>query len=655
MNAGAGPIDLNGTINDDGAGGTTSDLALNTTGATTIDGVIGTTPLTSVTTNDGGTTGIAADVSTTGAQTYNDNVTITGTRTLTAGGAGVTFGNGAPNSDTLAVNGATTIAGPLTLNAATTLAANLTVNAGAGPIDLNGTINDDGAGGTTSDLALNTTGATTIDGVIGTTPLTSVTTNASGTTTISGGSITTTGNQAYNDAVVLGNDLTIQTTNNGSLSFASTIDGTTAGNEALDIITATTTGTPVFFGDDIGAATRLEAFRVNVGNQRMSTPLNATILFQKAGNLSVNANTITIAKNEKITADLGGNTFTLNAPNPLAVAGPALTVTDLNAERIALTAGTGGILVAGRAGAPSSNSNGLPDSGADWVGNSFTITSPTLAVDGGDGQTVVRIGTQNGSSSDVTLSGGATLATFLVQAAFNPVGTAVTTSDLVVTAVGQDLTPGGLANGSQRAPNNPLPIDLQRPSNSGNREAISQKPLRDSEVAAFLACDTEDLDCQAEAIGSDRANSAEAQDLRESYDALFGTPGSAEAAKAIDEKPQRAALQKAVDGYRSATNAEPSGVAFRQFCQSSPDVRAGAEGARRPSRSVHDGAPVRNVRRRHRQLQAGDPTGSGADRDHDRRARRRRRSRRSGSKLGGTTARRCSRTRAWLRPSSQGA
>ena len=146
----------------------------------------------------------------------------------------------------------------------------------------------------------------------------------------------------------------------------------------------------------------------------------------------------------------------------------------------------------------------------------------------------------------------------------------MTAADLVVAAVAQDLTPGGLANGSQRAPNNPLPIDLQRPSNSGNREALSQKPLRDSEVAAFLACDTEDLDCQSDAIGSARANSPEAQELRESYDALFGTPGSPEAVKAIDEKPQRAALQKAVDAYRTETGMEPSGVAFRQFCQSSP-------------------------------------------------------------------------------------
>ena len=150
-----------------------------------------------------------------------------------------------------------------------------------------------------------------------------------------------------------------------------------------------------------------KAFQVNVGAPRTTTPANATILFQKNGNLSVNANTITIAQNEKLTANVGANTFTLNAPNPLAVAGPALTVTDLNAQRIALTAGTGGITVAGRAGAPSQPGNHRHGGG---LGRPTTSRSRvlTLAVDGGGGQTVVRIGTQNGNATDVVVSGGAT-------------------------------------------------------------------------------------------------------------------------------------------------------------------------------------------------------------------------------------------------------
>src|SRR5205807_2475702 len=145
VNAGASPILFTGTVN--GA----QTLALNSTGLTTLTSAVGnTTALTSLTTNAGGITAInGGAVTTTGAQTYNDVVTLGAATVIT--GVGNTF--------TSTVNGAQTL-----------------------------TVND--------------SGTTTFGGVVGgTTALASLTTNAGGTTNITGGAINTTGAQTYNDTV----------------------------------------------------------------------------------------------------------------------------------------------------------------------------------------------------------------------------------------------------------------------------------------------------------------------------------------------------------------------------------------------------------------------------------------------------------------------
>jgi hypothetical protein len=80
-----GAITLGGTVD----GGST--LTLNSTNTTTISAAIGSgTDITSLTTDSGGTTVISADITSTGNQTYNDNVSLTTDITLT-GGAQLTF------------------------------------------------------------------------------------------------------------------------------------------------------------------------------------------------------------------------------------------------------------------------------------------------------------------------------------------------------------------------------------------------------------------------------------------------------------------------------------------------------------------------------------------------------------------------------------
>ncbi|MHB1057643.1 MAG: beta strand repeat-containing protein, partial [Rhodanobacter sp.] len=127
--SGSGTIGFGSTVNGAHA------LTVNTSGATTFGGAIGgTTALTGLTTDAGGSTTLSDNVTTTGAQTYNDAVTLGANATL--------------------------------------------ASSGGGAIGLNGTVNGAHA------LSVNTTGTTTFGGAIGgTTALTSLTTDVGGSTT----------------------------------------------------------------------------------------------------------------------------------------------------------------------------------------------------------------------------------------------------------------------------------------------------------------------------------------------------------------------------------------------------------------------------------------------------------------------------------------
>ena len=196
-------------------------------GTTTFGGAIGgTTRLTSLTTDVGGTTVFnSGNISTTGAITIND---------------------------------------PLTLGAATTLDSN-----GSGNMTLASTVNGAEA------LVVNTSGTTIFGGAVGgVTALSSVTTNAGGSTQINGGSIRTTGAQTYSDAVTLGANTTL--TVGGNLTFSSTVrDDGTAGNASLTAAVTGTTTLGADVGGDGGPLTSLDldtAGPLNVGVNITITP-----------------------------------------------------------------------------------------------------------------------------------------------------------------------------------------------------------------------------------------------------------------------------------------------------------------------------------------------------------------------------------------------
>ena len=180
-------------------------------------------------------------MTTTGGQTYNDPVTLGANTTLS--GTAIAF-NGTLNSDatprTLLVNasaqttfaglvggvnalaslstdaagttlisgGGVTTTGGQTYNDPVTLGANATLNGTA--IAFNGTLNSDA---TPRTLLVNASAQTTFGGLVGgVSALASLSTDAAGTTVISGGGVTTTGSQTYSDPVTLGANTTLSGT-----------------------------------------------------------------------------------------------------------------------------------------------------------------------------------------------------------------------------------------------------------------------------------------------------------------------------------------------------------------------------------------------------------------------------------------------------------
>ena len=150
LSAGSANVTLSSTVNGAYA------LTVNSSGITTFGGAVGgVIPLTRVTTNAGGTLLMnGGSVTTTGAQSYGEAVT---------------------------------------------LGANTTLDASSGDVTLSSTV--DGA----YTLTVNSTGTTTFGDAMGhTTALTRVTTNAGGTLVMNGAEVTTTGAQSYGEAVTLG-------------------------------------------------------------------------------------------------------------------------------------------------------------------------------------------------------------------------------------------------------------------------------------------------------------------------------------------------------------------------------------------------------------------------------------------------------------------
>jgi len=162
-----------------------------------------------------GTTSLGADVTTTGMQNYGDDVTLAGNATLTGGT--VTFDGGVIGAHNLAIVGNAIFAeaidaASLSVSGTTSLAAGVTTTGTQSYTGLVTLGDDMTLAGSTVAFGAGVTGnkALVVDGngrFAGSSTLASL--EVTGTTRLDGGSITTTGDQSYDGAVTLGDDMTL--------------------------------------------------------------------------------------------------------------------------------------------------------------------------------------------------------------------------------------------------------------------------------------------------------------------------------------------------------------------------------------------------------------------------------------------------------------
>ncbi len=288
-------------------------------------------------------------------------VAVAGPMSFTAAG-GITL-NGAVGSGSAPATGAITFTGPVAL--ATGPIAVTTNNAA---ITFAGTVNGAEA------LSVNAgSGTTTFAAAVGgTTPLTSLTTGASGVTAISGGSIQTSGAQSYDDAVTLGAATTLTGVN---VQFAGTLNGAYA-------LAVNDSGTTAFSGVVGGIA-----------------PL-VSITTDAPGSVDVNTTAITTSG-----AQTYHENMTLGANASFGGLGLTFGGTVDGAYALAANAGSGALQFVGAVGATIPLTS-LTASGSTVAAASVTTTGAQSYV-GNAGVTLS--GTLGTSDSSVTVTGPTTL------------------------------------------------------------------------------------------------------------------------------------------------------------------------------------------------------------------------------------------------------
>ncbi|MDO8787404.1 MAG: hypothetical protein Q7J42_04965, partial [Sulfuritalea sp.] len=362
----------------------------------TATGITGTfTQIEAVVGNDAGATTTSTITGVNAGQTFN----VTGANSGTAGtlafaqvgnlvggtGADTFTGTGAGSlSGALADGGgATTLGGTIqtvgdqiytgavTLNAATTL-----TSTGSGAINFGSTVD----GGQT--LAVNTAGVTTFGGIVGATPLTSVTTDLPGTTVIAGGSVTTTGAQTYNDPVSGAATITLTSTAAGGH-----ITATNATNDFTTLSVNTTGASDVFVNDTdaviLGASTVGGYLDITAGGDITQTGLltiGGDLWAMSSGNILLTSSTNALSGTVSLIAGAASQVW-LNATRiEVGLARPSdLTTTNvgISAATVILEAPSGGafITAAGTAG-------GLVTATAPFSPTTASLTIRTLPGNG---------------------------------------------------------------------------------------------------------------------------------------------------------------------------------------------------------------------------------------------------------------------------------
>ena len=248
-------------------------LTTNSGGLHVFGGLVGSvTPLTSLTTNGGGTqfnanlvgSTAAAGVRIDGPLAVNGTVQFDVPGSTAAQPSVLTLGTASQT-----YNGAATVAQATVLGAT-----------GGGNLVFNSTVDGSSnvATGGVFTLALDTSGLTTLNAAVGgSVPLTSLTTDAGGTTVLNGRTVVTTGLQSYGDQVLLSQATTLTSTADGQLAFGTSVNGAfdltlnTGGNALFDGPVGNTTA-PSSLTTDADPNDRTGTTTFNVAGGTDATP-----------------------------------------------------------------------------------------------------------------------------------------------------------------------------------------------------------------------------------------------------------------------------------------------------------------------------------------------------------------------------------------------
>ncbi|MGQ0628952.1 MAG: beta strand repeat-containing protein, partial [Phycisphaerales bacterium] len=518
-------VSFGGTVDSDG---TARALTVNSTGATQFAGAVGaTSALSTLTTDAGGTTEFNADVSTTGDQNFNDSVfvnaaggTITFTSTAGTVGflAGVDAANGAPAQalnivgnaafagtsgvtnpvDTLSVTGTTLLtaasirtANGQTFGGAVTLAGNAgdisTLTSDNAGVSFLSTVDSLGDGDGGRGLTVNAPGVTLFTGAVGgTVLLSSLTTDALGSTQINGGVVNTAGLTSFGDNVVLGDNTTI-TSGGGDINFGGTVTGPF--NLAINALNGTTTfngevGTDMApLGSGVGPSIVLDSTGMTIFNAMLTTASGVTVAgpvtFRE--NATFNAGDTNSTFNGDVTLD--GATLNFNhlvtfgdaATDSILLTGDASaitsTATDIvvnsqidGAQALTIDANAGAVTVNAPIGSVTPlaaltlggniinlNAQSIATTGATTF-DGAAVLAQALSIDSGGG--AITFNSTLDGAFDLTLSAGTGTTTFMgVVGGMTPigdgVGAAITINSAGLTDFTQRVTTasGIVANG----------------------------------------------------------------------------------------------------------------------------------------------------------------------------------------------------------------
>ena len=450
-----------------------STLTIRDSGGTTVTGTVGAGMSGAVTITD--TTGTVAfqdnaTITTLATATQPYNVSFTGatnsvtsdtnflnTGTLTLGDAAtdsITFAGGlattgnATNPTTVNIAGTVATTNTQMDLAAITLTGDTTLSAGAGGITLDGPLDGNQA------LALNSTGTTDLNGVIGgTTPISSLTTNAGGTTELGANLSAQGGTITFSDNVVVaeGSSVTLDTTAGGNAAGAAvdlqgSLDGTAAGAMETLAINAGTAGA-VTINSVTGTVGTVDSLNLTVTNSGSTTVSGAatvgmmtitdttgTVAFQGDATITtlntatqpynvsftgttnsvttdtnfLNTGTLTLgdAATDSITF-AGGLATTGNASNPTTVnvAGTVAT-TNTQMDLGAITLMANAALDTGTAAASSMNAGAVTGSGFALILDSGADAAANITVASVDNVSTLTIRDSGGTTVTGTVGAG---------------------------------------------------------------------------------------------------------------------------------------------------------------------------------------------------------------------------------------------------------